>query len=915
MTSKGQSTARWRWPAIVFAVAAGWVLASLPFDGASVRVVSAASQADDLLIVDCLLPGKARRLGTRVTYVTARKAVKTTASDCAIRGGEYTSADRASYDTALKIWMPLAQAGDAEAQTYVGEIFEKGLGVEPQHAMAARWYQLAAEQGHSRAQMNLGALYENGLGVPKDKAKAFEWYSKASGLEAGSFVPGEVQEELETLRQERQDLQRERDQLRRTLDGVRDELDRAREELERRADAAASGRAELDAARERLQRELAAGRQDRVVEVTRELTARSRELEQRDSEVADLKARLAALDRQAKSLQSNLSDEAARREQEIERYRAEAKAAKAQLRQVTSDLDVARSDLNVERRQAESARRSLDTVREQLEAEVAAGREERIAQLSAELSRKSTDLLQREQQVADLTGRLGDLQQQAETLKTTLTTELGAREEEIREVRSEAEAAKAALGRLGSRLEEAESALAAQRKRTEARRGEVEALKGEINRLRQSAERDKAREEALQQQIADRELALDAERERAAELSATVESPQGETERVRSEAAKRAEAEKAQLAGGPVIEIIDPQIPVTRATEPATVAIKAKAERLVIGKVRADGELLGLTVNDVELTPNDAGVFRAKVPITDARTKVTVVAIDGSGRRSTSEFVLARAAGTAAVRSAEEGAKPAAAPETLDIEFGTFHALVIGNNDYKFLPKLETAANDAAAVGNLLQSQYGYEVKTLLNADRYALLPALNELRKELTEDDNLLIYYAGHGELDRVNSRGHWLPVDAEPDSTTNWISNIQITDVLNAMSVRQVLVVADSCYSGTLTRSAIARLDAGMSEQKRSKWFQLMADKRARVVISSGGVQPVLDSASGEHSIFAQAVLDVLSANDRILEGQRLFALVSKKAAVASAEADFDQVPEYAPIKYAGHEAGDFFFVPESR
>ena len=57
-------------------------------------------------------------------------------------------------------------------------------------------------------------------------------------------------------------------------------------------------------------------------------------------------------------------------------------------------------------------------------------------------------------------------------------------------------------------------------------------------------------------------------------------------------------------------------------------------------------------------------------------------------------------------------------------------------------------------------------------------------------------MYYAGHGQLDRVNQRGHWLPVDAEPDSPANWISNISVTDILNAMALQQLLVVADSCY-----------------------------------------------------------------------------------------------------------------------
>jgi hypothetical protein len=101
-------------------------------------------------------------------------------------------------------------------------------------------------------------------------------------------------------------------------------------------------------------------------------------------------------------------------------------------------------------------------------------------------------------------------------------------------------------------------------------------------------------------------------------------------------------------------------------------------------------------------------------------------------------------------------------------------------------------------------------------------------------------------------------------------------------------------------------------MSNKTRSNWIKLMADKRARLVLSSGGVQPVLDSGGGKHSVFAAAFLNALGSNNGILEGQRLFSQVSQGVTNVSAAAAIEQVPQYAPIKYAGHEAGDFFFVP---
>jgi uncharacterized caspase-like protein len=250
-----------------------------------------------------------------------------------------------------------------------------------------------------------------------------------------------------------------------------------------------------------------------------------------------------------------------------------------------------------------------------------------------------------------------------------------------------------------------------------------------------------------------------------------------------------------------------------------------------------------------------------------------------------------------------------------NVNFGTYHALIIGNNHYQSLPALDTAKNDARAVDALLRKRYGFKTTVLIDATRYQILSALNELRKTLTKRDNLLIYYAGHGDLDKVNLRGQWLPVDAEADSSANWISNTSITDIVNAMEARQVLIVADSCYSGSLTRSALTRLQTGMTTEERTEWLRDMARKRSRTALTSGGLQPVLDAGgNSKHSVFAQAFLDVLSSNSGVLEGMRLYQDLAAKVHHEAANLRFNQTPEYAPVQYAGHEGGDFFFVPSS-
>ncbi|MGB5744212.1 MAG: tetratricopeptide repeat protein, partial [Sedimenticolaceae bacterium] len=146
-----------------------------------------ARNADDLMVVDCLLPGQVRKLGQSFTFLAPRRAIKTTGTDCEIRGGEYVAYDRASYSTALKVWLPEAKAGDPAAMAYVGEIYEKGLGVVADYKVAQHWYIKAAELGNTRAQINLGYLYESGLGVERDLTTAMKWYRRASGLTDGEL--------------------------------------------------------------------------------------------------------------------------------------------------------------------------------------------------------------------------------------------------------------------------------------------------------------------------------------------------------------------------------------------------------------------------------------------------------------------------------------------------------------------------------------------------------------------------------------------------------------------------------------------------------------------------------------------------------------------------------------------------------
>ncbi len=528
------------------------------------RATEGQLSVEQLRVVDCLLPGQVRRLGTS-QYVTPRRPIRTTTNDCEIRGGEYVAYDRADYRSALNVWLERAEAGDPDAQNYVGEIFEKGLGREADYVSAAQWYRRAAEQGHSRAQINLGFLYEQGNGVERNMVEALNWYRTASGVsaESGDIVWDSAVADA-------------RVELEQQLGAVRAQMSALEEQI---------GRMEAD--RQRLQRDLA-------------------------------RARAAAAD----------TDAAAVKEME------------AKLAGASSQIDV------------------LQQLRARVETEQAS---------------------------------------------------------------------------LGSNLEE---------------------------------------------------------------------------------------------------------MPKMRAPRPAE-----------------EAPLL-----QIDLQPQ---IVR-------------------------------------------------------DINFGRYFALIIGNQDYVHLTPLDSPMRDAQRLKRVLEQRYGFSAALLVNSSESDILNALNDLFKVVGPQDNLLIYYAGHGDLragtsaDRV--RGYWLPVNAEPDRLVNWINNSVVSDHLDRIRARSVLVLADSCYAGSMASQQSALLLGAASSTLSPEAIKRGITRRARVVISSGGLAPVVDSLDGQHSLFAHSILEVLESNSEILRENMLFARVAVNVRRRASAAAIEQTPEMRPLRAAGHEGGDFYFVPRT-
>jgi len=229
--------------------------------------------------------------------------------------------------------------------------------------------------------------------------------------------------------------------------------------------------------------------------------------------------------------------------------------------------------------------------------------------------------------------------------------------------------------------------------------------------------------------------------------------------------------------------------------------------------------------------------------------------------------------------AAERGVSVAAIAPDANQTWGTYHALVIGIDDYAYWPRLRTAVNDAKVIHQVLIDKYGFKPENTVlrldeDASRENIIRDIRRIAVAMKKNDNLLIYYAGHGQIDDVTGDGYWIPAEGAMKETWTWVPNSLIKSLLGSDRIRakNVMIIADSCYSGAMLRggpSLLALTDKGYKEK-----LLLAAAKRSRQVISSGGVEPVADGGADGHSLFAYYLIKALRENDReVIDLENLF------------------------------------------
>jgi len=196
------------------------------------------------------------------------------------------------------------------------------------------------------------------------------------------------------------------------------------------------------------------------------------------------------------------------------------------------------------------------------------------------------------------------------------------------------------------------------------------------------------------------------------------------------------------------VQLLEPEITVTtrdiqvRPT-PGPAATSSVMKVLLVGRVISEAGLKSLTINQREETLDGERLFRRQIPLTEADRRVRIVAVDRNARSFTLNFVLpavAMAQRTGTIRPPEaRGPVAKSDARRPNFNFGSYHALVISNIDYRQLPPLRTAVDDATEIAKILRDQYRFKTTVLTNATRYQILSALNDLREKLTSKVNLL--------------------------------------------------------------------------------------------------------------------------------------------------------------------------------
>jgi|GEM_PF-5793328 len=238
---------------------------------------------------------------------------------------------------------------------------------------------------------------------------------------------------------------------------------------------------------------------------------------------------------------------------------------------------------------------------------------------------------------------------------------------------------------------------------------------------------------------------------------------------------------------------------------------------------------------------------------------------------------------------------------------GRYVALLFAAEAYTHWHPLDRPIDDANALKSILTTRYTFaesDVKLLTDPTREDIISALDELNTTLGPNDNLLIYYAGHGAVRKAGKQGSWIPVDGETgNKSSKWVSSDDIVTRLNGLAARHILVVVDACFGGTI----LSEISGTRGGEMDPSALQQIYNRRSRKAMTSGAAEEVSDA-----SPFMALLRAELGNNQQhALLATQLFSAVQDSLV----HMDYAQAPQFSNILTDGNDGGDFVFVRRDR
>ncbi|MEO0585414.1 MAG: SUMF1/EgtB/PvdO family nonheme iron enzyme [Bacteroidota bacterium] len=230
----------------------------------------------------------------------------------------------------------------------------------------------------------------------------------------------------------------------------------------------------------------------------------------------------------------------------------------------------------------------------------------------------------------------------------------------------------------------------------------------------------------------------------------------------------------------------------------------------------------------------------------------------------------------------------------------TNHLLIIGIDKYQHHPPLNNARRDAETLRDILVDKYQFEEDYVVSlcdeeATRQNILQAFIDFRDKLTPQDNLLVYFAGHGTMTKSKSQGFWIPVTAQ--SEVDFIPNGRIRSFISDMKAHHIYLLVDACFSGS------------MILRSTDQFVKYAEENPSRRVLTSGRKEVVSDGKIGGHSPFFKALKHQLDHHS----GSYLSCLDLELHVTKNTSNNARQMPEANVIFETGDLSGKFVFYPK--